>query len=129
MNTYHAFLSWIKIKFSLDNRKDSPMFEEGQLWWCSWGLNVGREQNGKNRYFDRPVLIVRKFGLQNLWAVPITSGVRNSDFFFPIELNGQPSSLILTQLRSLSNLRLLRKIGILEKAKLDQVRNRIKYLL
>lgn len=36
-------------------------FYAREIWWCSTGLNVGVESNGKHDNFERPMLIVKKF--------------------------------------------------------------------
>ena len=129
MNTYQVFLSWIKIKFRLDNRKDGPVSEEGELWWCSWGLNVGHEQNGKNRYFERPALIIKKFGSGLLWAVPATSTVKSGPLYFSFQANKKLIAFNLSQIRSLSPNRLLKKIQDIPPETLNQVKVELKKLL
>ena len=42
----------------LDNR--DIYFKEGDIWWCSIGLNIGDESYGKGRDFRRPILIFKK---------------------------------------------------------------------
>ncbi len=29
--------------------------------WCSIGINVGDEEDGKNELYERPVLVIKKF--------------------------------------------------------------------
>ncbi len=55
------FDCWNDIKKKLDESKKTLFFKERDVWWCSIGLNVGDEENGKNQFFSRPVLVVRKF--------------------------------------------------------------------
>lgn len=43
------FVDWIKLKIQLDGNQRFPKFEEGDIWWCHLGENVGYEQNGKNK--------------------------------------------------------------------------------
>ena len=47
-------------------------FKEGEIWFCSVGANIGTEICGKNKYFDRPVLILRKSG-RSFICLPLTS--------------------------------------------------------
>ena len=37
-----------------------PSFKEGELWWCSIGINVGVEIFGKGPDAVRPVVIFKK---------------------------------------------------------------------
>lgn len=57
------FDEWSVLKQNLDKTQKLILFKEQDIWWCSIGLNVGSEANGKNEYFSRPVLIVRKFNI------------------------------------------------------------------
>ena len=69
------FDPWNDEKKSLEKR---PVLRvhEGEIWWCSLGVNVGDEQDGKNDLFERPVLIVRKFNNSIVWAVPMITKIK-----------------------------------------------------
>ncbi|MEK7175591.1 MAG: hypothetical protein AAB693_02185 [Patescibacteria group bacterium] len=68
------FLKWIKIKGKLhDSNHQPPYFKEREIWWCSVGENVGTEMNGKNDYFRRSVLIVKKLDRYSFLAIPLTT--------------------------------------------------------
>src|SRR3977135_3027575 len=41
----------------------TPTFQEREIWWRSVGVNVGHEMDGKNQFYNLPVLIVRKLGI------------------------------------------------------------------
>jgi len=88
------------------------LYRERQIWWCALGLNVGSEDDGKNEYFERPVLIFRRFGEETSWAIPISSQERQKDSRLqcPIFLQGIERTARLHQLRLISNKRLLRYI-------------------
>lgn len=53
------FEGWIKVKQKIHaaQREHLPIFNERQVWWCSIGVNVGDEEDGKNALYHRPVLI------------------------------------------------------------------------
>ncbi len=38
-------------------------FHEREIWWCSLGVNLGDEQDGKNDFFERPILVLKKFNI------------------------------------------------------------------
>ena len=60
------FDNWNKEKKILESTANETLvFHEREIWWCSIGLNVGDEQDGKNDYFERPVLVIRKFNKKN----------------------------------------------------------------
>jgi len=58
------FEEWGKQKIILDkrNRKSTKVYpKEREVWVCSVGINIGFEQNGNNKSFERPVLVFKKF--------------------------------------------------------------------
>jgi len=55
------FLEWIGLKKKLDDiTSEPPLVTERDLWWVSFGENVGSEINGKSNLFSRPGLIYKK---------------------------------------------------------------------
>lgn len=105
------FAQWHKLKTRLDERKRIPIFHEGEIWWCSLGINVGVEADGKNLYFERPVLVVRKFNSEMLWALPLTSKMKRGRFYYSMSINGIVETVILSQIKTLSSKRLQRPFG------------------
>jgi hypothetical protein len=56
------FEDWSKEKQNIEIFAPKTLpFREKEIWWCSIGINIGDEQDGKNELFERPVLILRKF--------------------------------------------------------------------
>lgn len=104
------FDSWNSRKKIIDRREIQTQryFHEGEIWWASLGLNIGYEQDGKHEAFERPVLIVRKFSRHMVWILPLTTTQRSGAFYYTISKT--QSSLILSQLRTLSTKRMLRYI-------------------
>ena len=79
------FLAWIGIKQKLDDSNHKPpYFKEREIWWASIGENIGTEMNGKNSYFRRPVLIVRKLDTYSFVCVPLTSKQKEGSWYVPI---------------------------------------------
>ena len=68
-----AFDQWNIFKKWLDAKQAAGglFFHEREIWWCSLGMNVGVEIDGKNFRFERPVLIVRRFNNHMLWIAPL----------------------------------------------------------
>jgi len=54
------FRGWMKLKEKLHYRKTLRSFNDGDIWWCGLGENVGSEICGKGKEFLRPVVIVKK---------------------------------------------------------------------
>jgi len=55
------FDCWNEIKKGIDGREKIIFCNKREIWWCSLGLNVGVEEDGKNQLFKRPVLVVKVF--------------------------------------------------------------------
>ena len=124
------FAQWTKVKFRLHTAEDrSVYFREREIWWCSLGANIGYEQDGKNDRFERPVLVLRKFNEHVLWAVPLTSSVKEGKYYIKTVYRGCPYSIIISQLRLVSSKRLTRKIRVLPRTEFEQVRASIRALV
>jgi mRNA interferase MazF len=101
---------WNIIKKRLQFLPREPFFNEGEIWWCALGMNVGHEYNGKNQNFERPVLIILKINATTAWALPITTKIK--DDASRLDLKGVGSQIALQHLRFISSRRLLRRIDI-----------------
>ncbi len=62
---------WFKIKIVLWDKKSHIVFKQGDIWWCSLGINIGEEMFGKGARFTRPVLVFRKFTSNSFLGLPI----------------------------------------------------------
>ncbi len=84
---------------------------EQEVWICVLGKNIGREQNGGEIDFSRPVLVIKKFNNQIFWVVPLSSRQKKLDFYYnftdPLFNN---VSAIPAQLRLISIRRFSRKL-------------------
>ena len=110
------FFGWAGIKQKVHERKQPPYFAEGQIWWCSLGLNVGTEQDGKGEDFVRPVVVLTKFNEHSCVVVPLTGRERRGRYYLSLgTVTGRPSSAILSQLRLIDSRRLANKIGWISK--------------
>ena len=107
------FQKWHHLKSDLHKENRVVYFREKQIWWCSLGVNIGYEQDGKNKYFLRPILVLKKFNPEILWALPITSSDKKGKYYYQYKYKGKKFSVILSQIRLISSKRLLRKIRIL----------------
>lgn len=78
------FARWTKLKLQthVSEREENFYFYEREIWWVSLGVNVGFEQNGKNDLYERPVLVLRKFNKDILWALPLTTKKRKTSFIY-----------------------------------------------
>lgn len=92
-----------------------------EIWWCSLGINIGVETDGKNDNFERPVLVIKRFNRDMIWVLPITSRSGNERFYYPIKYHNQDRWVILSQIKTISTKRLLRKIEVLDEKQFMEV--------
>ena len=109
------FDGWNELKKNLNSKNDPPQFKSSEIWWCSIGVNVGFEEDGKNENFERPVLIVRKYNKDLFVGLPMTSILKDNKFHYRLpDYKGSKSMVILSQPRVLSSNRLLRRVQFLD---------------
>lgn len=111
-NVFHKnFKEWLTLKAKLDDLSSYPKFQEGDIWWCHIGTNIGHEECGKGERFLRPVLIVKKFNHRIFYAIPTSSKLKQSIFYFPIIVKGKRISVLMSQMRLFDVKRLYYKQG------------------
>ena len=104
-----------------------------EVWWCSLGVNVGAEIDGKNENFERPVIIIRVYNKETMLVLPTTGKAKPDKFHFPIEIDAQNTEtkeaykktvyVKLTQARVISNKRLIRKIDVISEENFEKIKN------
>ena len=124
------FEKWGIEKKLLDNKiYKIPVFHAQEIWWCSMGVNIGDEQDGKNDLFERPVLILRKFNNGLAWVVPISTKIKDGPYYFIITHDGIQFSVILSQLRLVSAKRFQRFVRKVSRGQFYQIQEKVKSLL
>ena len=105
-----------------------------EIFWVKIGQNLGSEQYGKDKDFTRPVIIIRKLTHDLFVGIPLTSSLKDNDYFHTFsytnntrgELN---NSAMILQLRTFSIKRVLSKIGIVNKDDFDKIVEKTKRLI
>lgn len=129
-NLLRDFNQWNELKKRLHNRAEKILFHEREIWWCSLGVNIGFEENGKNDMFERPVLILRKFNKYVLWILPLTRSKKDGGYYYRITQGDENDSvIILSQIRLISSKRLLRKMRMLKESEFNEIRDKVKKFL
>lgn len=117
------FDKWNGLKKDLDKKTIEFEIDEREVWWSSIGVNVGEEIDGKHANFERPMLILKKLSKDTVFALPISSTIREGSNFFNSEINNQQSSISLHQGRYMSRKRMLRRVETLMEEKFIEIRN------
>jgi mRNA interferase MazF len=120
--------TWNNKKKIIEGRTEVPEFSERDIWWCTLGLNVGYEEDGKNEDFERPVCILRKFNKGIFIGLPLTSTRKDSPYYFPHKLHDTEGAILLSQARLLSVKRLQRKLGHIGKGRFTELRTEFRKL-
>ncbi len=109
------FDEWNTLKKELHNRGDGPRVKQREIWWCSLGVNIGSEIDGKNGSQERPVLVLKKLSQTMVYVLPVTSKVK--DVYYHKEISGgvSPQAVVINQGRAVDTRRFLRRVHILPK--------------
>ena len=124
MNIIKRFLEWIQLKQKLhDNVYALPLFKDGEVWWCSFGENVGIEVNGKGKKFSRPTIVFRKLSAEGFLAIPLSTKTNAGTWYVPMVHRGIDCVAVLSQVRVLSAKRLLEKCGEVDAREFQEIKN------
>ena len=124
------FDEWNNKKTEIDHANNRAFYHEREVWWCSTGLNVGFEQDGKGENFSRPVLIVKGFNKNVFLSVPLTIKAKEGKYYYSIDLeDGIPRKIILSQIRLLDSKRLQEKIVTIHADQFSEIKKAIIQLL
>ena len=123
------FIEWHGLKTKLQAQDRNKFFQERELWFCSIGMNLGSEIDGKQSLFLRPVIVIRKFTSDLFWGIPLTSTFLTGSYFYQLDFRGRISTVLLLQMRLLDRKRLFRKVGTILDSDFVALQNQLKNLL
>lgn len=123
------FDGWNTKKKWLHSSERNVYPKPREVWWCALGINIGNEVDGKNENFERPIVIAKTYGTKTVWGLPTTTQEKNGEFYFRYTLGGETFNVSLTDMRSLSYKRLLRKVGRMDKDSFGRLQERLKIFL
>lgn len=120
------YSEWHQVKQTLEEKCNLATFKERQVLWCSLGSNIGHEMDGKNKLFNRPVLVLKKFNKQLFWGIPLTTKIKDNPYYFKIHFQEKEQCAMLTQLRLWDAHRFGNPMGYLSKDQFNRLREAIK---
>lgn len=123
------FKGWIKLKEKIHYRKTTRTINEGEVWWCKIGENVGDEICGKGKDFLRPVVIIKKLTKANFIGIPLTSKRHVGSWYVNFEFDHKNECAVVAQVENISSYRLHYKIGELPESDLDKILSGLHNLL
>jgi len=122
------FDKWNDLKKNINlSKKDKNFFyKEREVWWCSLGLNIGFEQDGKGDNFSRPVLIIKGFSKEVFLCIPLTTKNKEGKYYSNISLGDDVArKVILSQIRLVDSKRLQNKITTINKVEFKEIKQKI----
>jgi mRNA interferase MazF len=123
------FDNWNLLKKKLNERTSIVYANTREIWWCSFGLNIGTELYGKNELFERPVLILKVFNTETLKVVPLTTKNNSIHYQYKVQLGEVISYASLNQVKTISTKRLSRKVGRIDNEQFQLIIEKYKSLL
>ncbi len=121
------FDEWNILKKRVAISEVVRFFKEGDIFYIRCGKNIGFEQNGKGEYFERPVLIVKKFNKDVFLSIPLTTSSKNNKYYLSIgNVDNKEASVILSQIKLCDQKRLVNKLGVVSDEVLEIVKENLK---
>ena len=115
------FDHWNGLKKELHFYKKRPYFKEREVWWASIGHNLGDEENGKHEHYERPVLIVKRYYQNMFLYLPLTTKIKDGNYYYRKVVNNKDGVVILSQGRVIDAKRLIRKIETMDEYSFENV--------
>jgi mRNA interferase MazF len=114
------FNKWNEVKKKTEDNKRKLGIKPRDIFWAKIGQNIGSEEYGKNDNFARPVIIIRKLTHDLFIGIPLTSTIKDNDYFHSFEYNNKSNGLtknsaMILQVRTFSVKRLMNKTGVINK--------------
>ena len=127
------FDGWHPLKKQIQADEKVPTIKQREIWWCSIGVNIGVEQDGKNDLYERPVLVVRKFNNRHFMGVPLTTQLKDfplrKNIFYGSDSGVKEGQALLSQMRSYDAMRLTRHVAKLGPKQFNELMQEIREML
>jgi mRNA-degrading endonuclease toxin of MazEF toxin-antitoxin module len=98
------FEKWNTEKQKIEKHERQVFLKEREIWWCSFGVNIGAE------------MIIKIISKETVLVLPLTTKERKDKNHFTIKTDKIESWAKLSQPRVVSIKRLSRKVGVVDKA-------------
>jgi len=123
------FLEWIGLKEKLHINSSVPLyFNEGEIWWCAVGENIGIEINGKGELFSRPVFVYKKLSKDGFLGIPLSTQHKKGSWYVEISFKGENNIINLAQIKIFSSFRMYEKMGSLDDNDIQKIKDGLLHL-
>lgn len=123
------FDGWNEAKKQTDRLPFTNYVHIREVWWCALGVNIGREENGSEDSFERPVLIVNKFNRDMVLVIPLTTSLKRTPYHVVFPYSAGEVAAVLSQLRLVSTKRLKRRMFRIPDPLFDEIRSALQRMI
>lgn len=123
------FDNWNNQKKILDKTEQKFLFKQGEVWWCSVGVNIADESCGKGDIFSRPVLILKKLSGESYIGIPLSTKRKAGSWFVDVNIHGEIVAALIYQIRMFSANRFQRRLTTLDIVDFTRVKEKLEALL
>ena len=122
---------WNNLKKILSKKTDTSilgnkkLFKEGEIWWASIGYNLGEEVYGKGPNFRRPIIVFRKLTSSSCIAIPLTSKIKDGNWYHKFEMDGELRFAMMHQMRILSTVRFESRMSTMSQKDIVALKNAV----
>jgi mRNA interferase MazF len=124
---------WNEVKKKTQNTKRKLGIKPREVFWVKIGQNIGSEEFGKGEVFSRPVLVIRQLTYDLFIGVPLTTTIKDNDYFHSFEFNTKKgiskNSAMILQVRSYSKKRITDKIGKISVEEFKKIQEKLVKLI
>lgn len=125
---------WNMVKKNTEKQNFTLTVKPREIYWVKIGQNIGSEEFGKDTDFTRPVIIIRRLTKDLFIGVPITTTLKNNDYFHQFSYTNKTrgiveNSAMILQLRTFSIKRVLNKIGKVGTKDFEKIIEKTKMIL
>ena len=117
---------WNEVKKQIEQSKRKLGIKPREIFWVKIGQNIGDEEYGKDKNFARPVIIINKLTNGLFVGVPLTSTIKNNDYFHTFEYTNKQNGLttnsaMILQLKVFSTKRVMNKVGVINQNDFENI--------
>lgn len=122
------FDTWNARKKKLNASNTTKYPKRREIWWCSVGVNVGTETDGKSKFSTRPVLILKKYNRNQLLVVPLSTRIKPTHvpYRYNFTHNNRQQCALLSQIRVIDSKRIGSRISKIPSDLFDKIVEAVK---
>jgi len=112
------------------NKHRKNFVHKREIWIAHLWINIGYEQNGTSKWFERPVLVLKRFG-DVFIVLPLTTKWKEQRYYHTLDQKyfWHISRIILTQIRTIDRKRFVKKIGKVKRIDFNEIIKKLQTLL